>query len=1067
MDLLFKSKRHLVRFLCFWAWLYFVLLGSSLTDSQLTLTWDEQPSSQTVKKGATVTFRCAATVNRKIEYYWSHNNETIQTNSKFTIKSADGTLEITDTQLEDRGTYQCYVTRAGRTKILGKSNTATLDVKGVCNTAQIIVKSGASLFLTGSDIQIRCKCYMNPSGTYTFSKDSAPLNSGGHITVDRNKVFIKNATTEDSGSYTCTASSHDSAVTKTPDSPLSISVIVGQHPQFLQPPPATSWVIEGNSAKIPCKAIGNPTPIINWYADGDVNPLQNSSKYSIKANGSLEIKNADSQDAIMYKCTATNLVNKIAKDTKLELAYLDDVTLPTSTLYILRNDKTEVLCEKPKGSPVPSINWLKGGQALPSKKFRKQGCCTLEKNKTKLTDTGNFTCVAKNGYVTKSKTIQIVVSEQPQITQKPDDQRLKEDKKAVLNCTVKSVPAAKISWRKDGKEVQEDSEHIFEEVDGGLGKRLVIPKVKPSDNGTYECLADHPGGWADQAQAILVVKGKVKLKGIPFMSVYANLHKSQTIECDFEGYPPINVTWKKKSGIQIEDNQRINQSNNVLTFTGVEKEDAGTYWCTGKNTFSSFTSYVNITVFVYPRFLTRPKNTTAYVKDHIWLHCNASGDPKPKISWSKDVEGGDKLDPNRFIQHPNGTLHIKEVHMSDGGRYYCIAANHAEMKQSKFSLVVQDRGTDVGTVYEKNNPGKGKSSSVESMGRTIGIAVGCAAAYIVLVVGLMIYCKGRRARQSKKEEIMSPECENLNNGDIEHQGGDPNDMTMNPVYKSQPSYDKMEFPRHDLEALRSLGNGSYGRSFLARASGIRDGEKETMVVVKALASSDDQVREEFTKEMDALCGLQHDSVVALLGMCREEEPIYMIFESAEKGDLKQFLLSCYDNGRSTLNSSQKLSICEQLASGMNYLSSQEFVHKDLAARNCMVGKDLKVKIAFLSLSYDLYNAEYFRFNNVLIPLRWMPPEAIFDDDFTEKSDVWSYGVLVWEIYTFGQMPYHDRSSEEVLKCIKNDLRLNKPDNCPDTVLEVMEKCWEGNPLARPTFQEVLDDVSGISVDSHV
>ena len=94
-----------------------------------------------------------------------------------------------------------------------------------------------------------------------------------------------------------------------------------------------------------------------------------------------------------------------------------------------------------------------------------------------------------------------------------------------------------------------------------------------------------------------MLSGKVKLKGIPFMSVYANLHESRRIECDFEGYPPINVTWKKKSGIQIEDNQRINQSNNVLTFTGVEKEDAGTYWCTGKNTFSSFTSYVNITVF--------------------------------------------------------------------------------------------------------------------------------------------------------------------------------------------------------------------------------------------------------------------------------------------------------------------------------------------------------------------------------------------------------------------------------------------------------------------------------------
>lgn len=120
------------------------------------------------------------------------------------------------------------------------------------------------------------------------------------------------------------------------------------------------------------------------------------------------------------------------------------------------------------------------------------------------------------------------------------------------------------------------------------------------------------------------------------------------------------------------------------------------------------------------------------------------------------------------------------------------------------------------------------------------------------------------------------------NGDIEHRDGEGNDMTMNPIYRSQPSYDKMEFPRHDLEALRSLGNGAYGRAFLARASGIRDGEKETMVVVKALVSNDDQVREEFNKEMEALCGLQQCNVVALLGVCKEDEPFYMIFESLEK-----------------------------------------------------------------------------------------------------------------------------------------------------------------------------------------
>lgn len=118
------------------------------------------------------------------------------------------------------------------------------------------------------------------------------------------------------------------------------------------------------------------------------------------------------------------------------------------------------------------------------------------------------------------------------------------------------------------------------------------------------------------------------------------------------------------------------------------------------------------------------------------------------------------------------------------------------------------------------------------------------------------------------------------NGDIEH--GDGTDMTMNPVYRSQPSYDSMEFPRHDLETIRSLGNGVYGRASLARAIGIRDGEKETMVIVKSLSSGDDQVREEFNKEMDVLVGLRHENVVGLLGVCKEVEPVLMIFESLEK-----------------------------------------------------------------------------------------------------------------------------------------------------------------------------------------
>ena len=107
-------------------------------------------------------------------------------------------------------------------------------------------------------------------------------------------------------------------------------------------------------------------------------------------------------------------------------------------------------------------------------------------------------------------------------------------------------------------------------------------------------------------------------------------------------------------------------------------------------------------------------------------------------------------------------------------------------------------------------------------------------------------------------------------------------MTLNPVYRRGANYDKMDFPRHDIEALRTLGNGSYGRVFLARASGIQDGERETMVLVKALMSKDDIVREDFNKEMEMLSTMENSNVVTLLGVCKGEDPFYMIFESTEK-----------------------------------------------------------------------------------------------------------------------------------------------------------------------------------------
>lgn len=449
-------------------------------------------------------------------------------------------------------------------------------------------------------------------------------------------------------------------------------------------------------------------------------------------------------------------------------------------------------------------------------------------------------------------------------------------------------------------------------------------------------------------------------------------------------------------------------------------------------------------------WIRQPTSQTVEKGSTVIFSCLANCDKLISYHWKANNKTIDGDAESRYTIDTNGTLEIASTTEEDRGTYQCyVMTNDGQQKLGESATARLDI--------------KDKSDEVKAMGsmwKTAGIAVGCAAGYVLVVVALMLYLERRKARKHNRRKSM-PYLghENLAvETDVEDGKATVSKcVAMNSAFRPEPTNDKLEleFPKHDLVEMMNLGNGSYGQAFLARASGIRDDENVTMVVVKCLRSKEDGVRQEFMKEIKALCGLKHSNVVSCLGVCTLEEPHYIILELMEKGDLKQFLLSrSHDEGK--LDSNKKHVICAQVLAGMNYLSSKNFVHKDLAARNCMIGRDLKVKIGFLSLSCDLYSAEYYRLNNMQIPLRWMPPEAIFDGKFSEKSDVWSFGVLVWEIYTFGQMPYPDRSNEKVLEGIKDDLRPRRPDQCPVTVLEVLEKCWKGNPLDRPTFQELSD-----------
>ncbi|EDQ85045.1 uncharacterized protein MONBRDRAFT_34458 [Monosiga brevicollis MX1] len=274
----------------------------------------------------------------------------------------------------------------------------------------------------------------------------------------------------------------------------------------------------------------------------------------------------------------------------------------------------------------------------------------------------------------------------------------------------------------------------------------------------------------------------------------------------------------------------------------------------------------------------------------------------------------------------------------------------------------------------------------------------------------------------------------------------------------QLSKEPRELNREWLIVLSELGQGAFGIVYEASLSEPK--APEIQVAAKSLRKDAmDNEREELLEEALVMAQMEHANVVGLIGVITKGRPIYVVLEHMRNGSLKDYVMN------KTCTPAQQVTWSRQVASGMAHIHSLGFIHRDLAARNVLLSASLTAKVADFGLARESTDDAYYRSRGGNVPVRWTAPEALEDNIFSEKSDVWAFGVLMYEVYTKAAMPYTGWNNQRVWIEVTNGFRLPCPADCPLPVFKIMSMCWLHDRHERPSFETLVKALAALETDS--